>query len=107
MADEQILREWKAGRPLGRGLAKGQLQLTKTHVVFEPGGMSKRLDGVRFAVSYKFLKAVGAAPGAGGWLSGGKRDRLCLTLGDGSQWFFLVSDLDDAVQAIGAKMLAS
>ena len=44
---------------------------------------------------------------AGGWLSGGKRDRLCLTLGDGSQWFFLVSDLDDAVQAIGAKMLAS
>ncbi len=81
----------------------GQLQLTKTHVVFEP--KSKRAAGARFSVAHKFVAGVGTAPGTGKFLSGGKQDRLCLTLGDGSEWLFVISDLESATARIRAAVV--
>ncbi len=80
----------------------GELQLTKTHVVFEP--KSKRAHGVRFSVSLKFVAGVGRAPGTGKLLSGGKRDRLCITLGDGSEWLFVVADLQNVIDTVRPKL---
>lgn len=104
MSDETPLQTWRAARPMGRGLAKGTLQLTRTHVVFEPKGLAKRIDGIRFSVALKHIAAVGTVPGSGSAFSGGKLDRLCITLSDGSQWEFVVTGLGEAVAAIGAKV---
>ena len=41
----------------------GELQLTKTHVVFEP--KSARAQGARFSVALKYVAGVGTAPGTG------------------------------------------
>ncbi|MEZ5212181.1 MULTISPECIES: hypothetical protein [unclassified Gordonia (in: high G+C Gram-positive bacteria)] len=103
MNDEAPLRTWKARRPVGRGLAGGELQLTKTHVVFEPKGLAARVDGIRFSVACRYLSAVGTAPGRGGRFSR-KLEMLCLTMSDGSQWQFVVDDLDDAVATIAARL---
>ncbi len=91
---------WQCNRAIGRGMIPGRLELTRTHVVFEPGRLAKRTAGLRFSVRLEHIAAVGVAPGTGGWRSGGKRDRLCLTLGDGSEQFFVLADIEAALQAI-------
>lgn len=103
MTEQKPLRTWKARRPVGRGLAAGELQLTDTHVIFEPKGLAARVDGLRFAVACKHLAGVGTAPGRGGRFSR-RLEMLCLTLSDGSQWQFVVDDLPDAVAAIDARL---
>ncbi|AVL99153.1 hypothetical protein C6V83_01430 [Gordonia iterans] len=101
--DDAPQQTWRARRPVGRGLAAGELQLTRTHVVFEPKGLAARVDGLRFSVAVKHLVAAGTVPGSGGWFAR-KIDRLCLTLGDGSQWEFVVDDLPGAVEAIQGRL---
>lgn len=91
---------------MGRGLAKGQLQLTATHVVFEPRGLAARVDGIRFSVAVKHLVAIGTAPGSGGRLAR-QIERLVLTLGDGSQYEFVVDDLADAVAVLQERKTRS
>lgn len=103
MNDEAPQRTWRARRPVGRGLAAGELQLTQTHLVFEPKGLAARVDGLRFSVALKHLTAAGTVPGTGGWFAR-KIDRLCLTLGDGSQWEFVVDDLSDVVETIQQRL---
>ncbi|MFT3716524.1 MAG: hypothetical protein QM774_11430 [Gordonia sp. (in: high G+C Gram-positive bacteria)] len=98
------MKSWSAARPVGRGVARGELQLTDTHVVFEPKGLASRVDGTRFSVALTFVAAVAGVPGTGGFFSGGKAPQLCLTLGDGSQWMFVVKGLDDAVEAISERI---
>ncbi|MDF0528504.1 hypothetical protein P0W64_06035 [Tsukamurella sp. 8F] len=100
MAGSDETRTWSAGRSVGRGMVPGRLGLTRTHVTFEPGGVAKRTAGLRFSVQLEHVAAVGITPGTGKWLSGGKRDRLCLTLGDGSEVLFVVPELDDATACI-------
>lgn len=80
----------------------GELQLTKTHVVFEP--KSARAQGARFSVALKYVAGVGTAPGTGRFFSGGRRERLCLTLGDGSEWLFVIADLQAALDAVRARL---
>ncbi|GAA3948992.1 hypothetical protein [Gordonia caeni] len=106
MTDQKPERTWKARRPVGRGLAGGELQLTKTHLVFEPKGLAARVDGLRFAVATKHVAAAGTAPGRGGRFAR-RVERLCLTLSDGSQWEFVVDDLPDAVAAIQGRLAAN
>lgn len=105
MTDDTPLAAWRAVRSMGAGAVPGQLQLTETHVVFEP--KSKRLAGARFSVAFTFIAAVGTAPGTGRFFSGGKRDRLCITLGDGSEWLFVIADLDEALARIRARLAKS
>lgn len=76
--------------------------MTKTHVVFEP--KSTRAPGARFSVALTFVAGVGSAPGTGKFFSGGKRDRLCVTLGDGSEWLFVMGELDDATRQIRKRL---
>lgn len=102
MTEDKPLATWTAARSMGKLAVPGQLQLTKTHVVFEP--KSERTAGARFSVALTFVAAVGAAPGTGKFFSGGKRERLCVTLGDGSEWLFVITDLDDATKQIGARL---
>ena len=102
MSDEQPLATWKAARSMDRVAVPGELQVTKTHVVFEPKG--RRAQGARFAVKRSFIAGVGRAPGTGKFFSGGKQERLCLTLGDGSEWLFVVPALDEAITGIGEWM---
>lgn len=83
---------------MDRVAVPGELQVTKTHVVFEPKG--KRAAGARFSVAFSFIAGVGTAPGTGKFFSGGKSERLCLTLGDGSEWLFVLPELDAAVTRI-------
>ena len=91
---------------MGRGLAKGELQLTETHVVFEPKGLAARVDGIRFSVAIKHVAAIGSVPGSGGRFAS-KIERLCLTLSDGAQYEFVVDDLDDAVATLQARKTRS
>ena len=100
MDEQKPLKSWSGARKVGRGLIRGQLELTKTHLVFEPKGMAARADGARFSVAFGFVAAAAAVPGTGGFFSGGKAPQLCVTLGDGSEWYFLVKDLGDAVESI-------
>lgn len=102
--DDTPLRRWRAARPIGRGLARGELQLTRTHVVFEPKGFAKRVQGTRFAVALRHIAAVGTVPGSGGVFSGGKADRLCITLSDGSPWEFVVGGVDEVRAEIAAAL---
>lgn len=102
MTDETPLATWRAARSMGKVAVPGELQLTKTHVVFEP--KSQRAFGARFSVALTFVAAVGSAPGTGKFFSGGKRDRLCVTLGDGSEWLFVIGELDDATSRIRARL---
>ncbi len=98
-ADEVPLHSWRANRPLGRGMAPGELSLTATHVIFEPSGRSALFADLRFSMDVRHLAAVAAVPGRGGWLSR-RIPRLCLTMSDGSQWEFVLAELDEAVAAI-------
>ncbi|MCF8609067.1 hypothetical protein L5G28_02670 [Gordonia sp. HY285] len=102
MDDDQPLARWTAARSMDRVAVPGELQVTKTHVVFEPKG--RRAPGARFSVAFKFVVGVGTAPGTGKFFSGGKRERLCLTLGDGSEWLFVVPDLDAAMAGIRSAL---
>ncbi|MFT3660623.1 MAG: hypothetical protein QM809_04305 [Gordonia sp. (in: high G+C Gram-positive bacteria)] len=103
MDDDVPQRTWRALRPVGRGLVGGELQLTETHVVFEPKGPGASVDGLRFSIALKHLAAVGIVSGRGGWFTR-RIDRFCLTLGDGSQWELIVDDLSDAVQTIQHRL---
>lgn len=102
MNDERPLARWKAARSMDRIAVPGELQVTETHVVFEPRG--RRAQGARFSVALTFVAGAGSAPGTGKVLSGGKRERLCLTLGDGSEWLFVVPELDAAVEQIRSSI---
>ncbi|GAC57748.1 hypothetical protein GOHSU_24_00370 [Gordonia hirsuta DSM 44140 = NBRC 16056] len=96
---------WKARRPVGRGLARGELQLTKTHLVFEPKGLAARVDGIRFSVALRYVAAIGAVPGSGGrWAR--RIERLCVTGGDGAQYEFVVDDLDEVVAILQERLRA-
>jgi hypothetical protein len=99
MSEDTPLRRWRAHRRLGRGMAPGELQVTRTHVVFEPSGLSARLADLRFSMDVRHLSAVAAMPGRGGWLAR-RIPRLCLTMSDGSQWEFALAEADEAVEAI-------
>ncbi|GAA4383353.1 hypothetical protein GCM10023147_02400 [Tsukamurella soli] len=101
---EDNTRSWTANRSLGRGMVPGRLELSPTHVTFEPGRVARRTVGLRFSVRLEHIAAVGVAPGAGRWLGGGKRERLVLTLGDGSEVLFVVPELEPAVAAIRAAL---
>ncbi|MBB4134131.1 hypothetical protein [Gordonia humi] len=103
MDDEQPLARWKAARSMDRVAVPGELQLTKTHVVFEPKG--RRALGARFSVAKTFIAGVGTAPGTGKLFSGGKQDRLCITLGDGSEWLFVVPELSVAIERIRGALV--
>lgn len=98
MNDEQPSARWKAARSMDRIAVPGELQVTKTHVVFEPKG--RRTQSARFSVAFTFVAGVGTVPGTGKFFSGGRRERLCLTLADGSEWLFVVPELDAAVERI-------
>ena len=98
MEDDKPLATWKAARSVDRIAVPGELQVTRTHVVFEPKG--RRAFAARFAVKRSFIAGVGTAPGTGKFFSGGKQDRLCITLGDGSEWLFVVPSLDAAITGI-------
>lgn len=102
MSDDKPLATWPAARSMGKLAVPGELALTRTHVVFEP--KSKRAAGTRFSVALTFVAAVGSAPGTGKFFSGGKRERLCLTLGDGSEWLFVMTDLADATTRIRERL---
>lgn len=103
MNDDAPLQVWKARRPVGRGLAAGRLILTKTHITFEPKGLAARVDGMRFSVATKHVAAIGTIEGQGGRFAR-KIERLCLTLGDGSQWEFVVDDLPEVITVLGAAL---
>lgn len=105
MTDDKPLATWRAARSMGKVAVPGELQLTKTHIVFEP--KSARTQGARFSVAITFVAAVGMAPGTGKFFSGGKRDRLCVTLGDGSEWLFVIAELDEAIRQIRGRLDAA
>lgn len=97
--------EWTAARVLGKGAVRGNLQLTSTHVRFTPRGIAARVAGTPFAVQLKHLAAAGVTPGEPGRrLRRGTGPRLCLTLGDGSEHLFLLTDADGAAAAIRAAL---
>lgn len=98
MTEDQPLATWTAARSAGMVAVPGRLELTKTHIVFEPKG--KRTQGARFSVQHRYVSAVGTAPGTGKFWSGGKQDRLCLTLSDGSEALFVVPDAEAVADRI-------
>lgn len=105
MSESLPLLTWRANRPLGRGMAPGELQLTSTHIVFEPTGPAARVDGLRFSMALRYLAAAAAVPGSGGWLSR-KIPRVCLTMTDGAQWEFATAQVDEVVAAINERRAA-
>ncbi|MFT4086382.1 MAG: hypothetical protein QM658_04380 [Gordonia sp. (in: high G+C Gram-positive bacteria)] len=103
MDDDTPLHSWRAARSMGRSVAPGRLLLTRTHIVFEPSGRSaSKVIGLRFSMDLKHLAAAGTAPGTGRFFSGGKAERLCLTMGDGAQWLFVVADAAGVAETIRA-----
>jgi hypothetical protein len=97
--------EWPAGRLLGKSAVRGTLSLSETHVRFTPQGIAARVQGTPFAVQLKHIAAAGVVPGTPGkLLRRGTPDRLCLTLGDGSEQLFEVSEPDGAAAAIRARL---
>ncbi|WP_019201163.1 hypothetical protein [Tsukamurella sp. 1534] len=90
---------WPAARYLGRGAVRGHLELTDTHVRFRPAGVAAKVQGTPFSVQLKHVVGAGVSDGAPGLLRR-RRDRLCITLGDGSEQLFDVSRPDQVAESI-------
>ena len=96
---------WTAARLLGKGAVRGRLELTRSHLKFVPEGLATRVPGTPFSVQLRHIAAAGVSPGTPGkFLRRGSPDRLCLTLGDGSEQLFLLPDPDGAATVIRAAL---
>ncbi|TWS20650.1 hypothetical protein FK529_04725 [Tsukamurella asaccharolytica] len=98
---------WPATRVLsiGRrsGAVPGHLELTDTHLRFRPAGIASKLQGTPFAVQLKHIAAAGIAEERVG-LFNRTRQRLCITLGDGSEQSFDVGRPDEVADAIRGRL---
>ncbi len=98
---------WPATRVLsiGRrsGAVPGHLELTDTHLRFRPAGIASKLQGTPFAVQLKHIAGAGIVEETVG-LFKRTRQRLCVTLGDGSEQFFDVGRPDEVATAVRARL---
>lgn len=96
---------WPAARYLGKGAVRGHLELTPTHLKFRPAGVAARVQGTPFAVQLKHIAGAGVTEVTGGILRR-SRERLCVTLGDGSEHFFGVPRPDEVAAAVRGRLAA-
>lgn len=98
---------WQATRVLRignrSGAVRGHLELTDTHLRFRPAGVASKLQGTPFSVQLKHVAAVGIVEETVGLLKR-TRQRLCVTLGDGSEQFFEVGRTDEVAEAIRVRL---
>lgn len=94
---------WPAIRFLGRGAVRGHLDLTDTHLKFRPGGIAKKVEGTPFAVQFKHIAGAGLIEDSGGLLRR-RRQKLSITLGDGSEHFFFVQDPDAVATSVRERL---
>ncbi|MCS3781391.1 hypothetical protein [Tsukamurella ocularis] len=98
---------WPATRVLSigkrSGAIPGHLELTATHLRFRPAGIAAKVGGTPFSVQLKHVAAVGIVDETVG-LFKRTRQRLCVTLGDGSEQFFDVGRPDEVAMAVRARL---
>jgi len=88
-------RTQSAGRAVG-----GRLFLTSTRLLFEPNRVDAATGGENWSAPLTDIKSVGKQSRDGNPLSGGLRDRLRLTLADGSAELFVVNRLDKVIGVV-------
>lgn len=98
---------WPATRVLriGKrsGTVRGHLELTATHLRFRPAGLASKVDGTPFAVQLKHIAGAGIVEETVGVFKR-TRQRLCVTLGDGSEQFFEVGRPDEVAEAVRGRL---
>ncbi|NMD56758.1 MULTISPECIES: hypothetical protein [Tsukamurella] len=98
---------WPAARSLSigkrSGAVRGHLELTDTHLRFRPAGIASKVQGTPFAVQLKHVAAAGTVEETVG-LFKRTRQRLCVTLGDGSEQFFEVGRPDEVAEAVRGRL---
>ncbi|MBS4104032.1 hypothetical protein [Tsukamurella paurometabola] len=98
---------WPATRVLSigkrSGAVPGHLELTDTHLRFRPAGIAAKVQGTPFAVQLKHVAGAGITEVTAG-LFKRTRQRLCITLGDGSEQFFEVGRPDDVAEAVRVRL---
>lgn len=94
---------WPATRILGRAAIRGHLELTDTHVRFRPAGVAARVEGTPFAVQLRHVAGAGIVETEGGFLRR-PRQRLCVTLTDGSEQLFDAPRPDEVAAAVRERI---
>ncbi|GAA1080398.1 hypothetical protein [Tsukamurella spumae] len=98
---------WPATRLLSigkrSGAVRGHLELTQTHLRFRPAGLASKIDGTPFAVQFRHIVGAGIVEDVVG-LFKRTRQRLCVTLGDGSEQFFDVGRPDEVAEAVRSRL---
>lgn len=98
---------WPATRLLkiGRRSAavRGHLDLTATHLRFRPAGIASKVDGTPFSVQLKHIAGAGIVEETVGLLKRTKQ-RLCVTLGDGSEQYFDTGRPDEVAEAVRTRI---
>lgn len=98
---------WPATRLLRVGkrtvAAPGHLDLTATHLRFRPAGLASKITGTPFAVQLKHIAGAGIVEETTG-LFKRTRQRLCVTLADGSEQFFDTPRPDEVAGAVRHRL---
>lgn len=98
---------WPATRLLSigkrSGAVRGHLELTETHLRFRPAGLASKIDGTPFSVQLKHIAGAGVVEDVVG-LFKRTRQRLCITLGDGSEQFFEVGRPDEVAETVRGRV---
>ncbi|CAM3916187.1 hypothetical protein ACXYTP_19595 [Tsukamurella ocularis] len=98
---------WPAARVLSigkrSGAVPGHLELTDTHLRFRPSGIAAKLEGTPFAVQLKHVAGAGIIEETVG-LFKRTRQRLCITLGDGSEQLFDTGRPDEVAETVRARL---
>jgi hypothetical protein len=100
--DEAETATWQrlANRTQGNRAVGGRLYLTATRLLFEPNRVDARTGGHQWTAPLADIIAVGTEPRDGNPMSGGLRERLRLTLADGSAELFVISHLGEVIRVL-------
>jgi hypothetical protein len=94
---DKVLHSYGANRAQGRRAVPGQLEFTRRRVWFTPHRADPRRE---WTAELREIRSVDKAPRTYGPFNGGLRQRLRLTMADGSSEIFVVLGLDQAIADI-------
>jgi hypothetical protein len=94
---DKVLHSYGANRARGWRAVGGQLEFTRSRARFTPHRANPKQE---WATELRNIRAVEKAPRSYGPFNGGLRERLRLTLADGSSEIFVVLKLDNVIAEI-------
>jgi hypothetical protein len=94
---DKVLHSYGANRALGWRTVGGQLEFTRSRVRFTP---HRANPGQVWATELRTVRAVEKSPRTYGIFNGGLRERLRLTMADGSSEIFVVLKLDQVIAEV-------